>query len=118
MGFGGATSINGVVSILNQGNKDSDATFIINGPVTNPAISNDTVGARITFTLVLNATDYLTVNLRNKTVILNGTANRRGTMLAISKWFLIKPGANSIRFLGTPGVTAPNMSYIVRPAYR
>lgn len=118
LGFGGTTSTNGTVSVNNLGNKNADCTFTIYGPVTNPAISNDTLGTKITFNIVLASTDTLTVNLRNKTVILNSTANRRGTMLGTSKWFLLQPGVNSIRFLGTPGASAPSMTYNTRPAYR
>ena len=118
IGFGGSSGTNGTIAINNTGNRDADATFTITGPVTNPAIANDTTGKRITFNIVLGAIDYLTINLRNKTVTLNGTANRRGTMLGTSTWFLLVPGVNSIRFLGTAGGTPPSMTYITRPAYR
>jgi hypothetical protein len=118
LGFGGTTSTNGTIAINNIGNKDSDATFTFAGAVTNPAVSNDTTGDKLTFVLTLGAADTLTVNLRNRTAILNGTANRRGVMTNTSRWFMIKPGLNSLRFLGTAGSPTPSMSYITRPAYR
>ena len=118
LGFGGTSSTNGTVTIINAGNKDADATFTIIGDVTNPAISNDTTGQKLTFGITLTPTDSLVVNLRNKTVILNGSSNRRGIMLNISRWFMLQSGSNSIRFLGTPGATPPGMSFITRSAYR
>ena len=118
LGFGGVLSNNGTISINNSGNKPADATFVIYGPITNPAIYNSTTGQKVTFNITLGATDYLTVNLMNKTVILNGTTNRRGTMLGTSTWFLLQPGINAIALLGTPGGTPPTMTFNTRPAYR
>lgn len=118
LGFGGVSSNIGAASINNIGNRDTDAVFIINGPVTNPALLHDNTGNKLTFAFVLGTGEYLTVNLRNKSVILNGTANRRGTLTGTSRWFMLVPGVNTVRFLGTPGASTPTVSYSVRSAYR
>lgn len=117
-GFGGASAVDGSTTLVNAGNKDADCTFNINGPISNPVIVHELTGNRLAFNIDLVSTDVLTVNLRNKTAVLNGSANRRGTMLGTSRWFLLSPGANTIRFLGTAGSGTPSLDCIARSAYR
>lgn len=116
-GFGaGGTA--GTTTITNSGNKDADGTFTITGPVTNPIIVHDNTGNRLTFSIVLGVSDTLVINLRNKTVTLNGTANRRGSLVTTSRWFMLEPGVNTLRFLGTAGAGTPQMQVAGRSAYR
>jgi hypothetical protein len=118
-GFGTTTGTAGSASAYNNGNKPADATIRIDGPVVNPTVVRDQSGDALAFNLTVAAGDYLTINLRNRTVLLNGSANRRSALLGTSKWFLLQPGANSILFLGTAGVGGtPSMTVTYRSAYR
>lgn len=118
-GFTNAVSgSTGTATVNNVGNKDSDCTFDIVGPITDPTILHDQTGYRLNFSIDLNATDVLTINLRNKSIMLNGTANRRGSLLGTSRWFLVKPGVNTFRFLGTAGAGTPQLNCSSRSAYR
>lgn len=116
-GFGGTSSVAGAASIVNAGNKPTDATFIIPGPITNPALVHDESGNRLSLNTTVAVGDWLTINLRNKSIRLNDVANRRGILLGTSRWFLLAPGTNTVRFLGT-STGSPVMTYTTRPAYR
>jgi hypothetical protein len=118
-GFGTTVGTAGSASAYNSGNKPADATITITGPVINPTVVHDTLGYALALNYSLVAGDTLTINLRNRTVILNGTANRRSVLLGTSRWFLLQPGSNPILFLGTAGVGGtPNMTVTYRSAYR
>lgn len=118
-GFGTTTGTAGSAAAFNNGDKPADATIVINGPVVNPTIVHDGLGYALAFNASLSATDTLTINLRNRTVLLNGSANRRSWLLGTSHWFLLQPGTNNVLFLGTAGVGGtPNMSITYRSAYR
>lgn len=119
LGFGTTTASAAYAAAPNAGNKPADATIVITGPVINPAVVQDVTGYGLYFNYSLVAGDTLTISLRNRTVMLNGTANRRSTLLGNSTWFLLQPGNNSILFLGTAGVGGtPNMTVTYRSAYR
>lgn len=116
-GFG-TSSTAGAASLNNTGNKDADCTFEIVGPVVNPIIVHDESGNRLSFACTLGVGDTLEVNLRNKTVLLGGTTSRRNFLIGTSRWFLLQPGTNTIRFLGTAGAGTPVLNCTFRPAYR
>lgn len=116
-GYGGTTGTVGAVTLNNSGNRDTGGQIVITGPVTNPAVVHDNTGYRLQFNITLAVGETLVVDLRNRTVLLNGTTNRRGTMLGTSTWFKLSPGYNSIRFLGTSAGT-PTLGVTFRPAYR
>lgn len=116
-GYGGTTGTSGGVVANNTGNKPTPALIRIYN-VTNPELVNDATGQRLKYTIALNDPNYLEIELRNKTVLLNGTANRRGSQVGTSQWFLLQPGSNSIRLLGAAGIGTPQVTVSFRPAYR
>lgn len=116
-GYGGSTSTSGSINCFNAGNKPVKAVFTMTN-VINPSIVSDTTSQRLNFTISIQNSDSVAVDLRDKTVILNGTANRRGSLLGGSLWFLLQPGNNFIRFLGTTGTGTPNLSATFMSGYR
>lgn len=114
-GFGTAASMDNV-TVVNNGNREAPAIITISGPVTNPRIVNDTLDTTMLFTIVLGATDTLTIDLGNQTVRLNGTSNQRGT-LQQPNWFLLQPGENHFRYQGDLG-TGSSMKIQYRSAWR
>lgn len=94
----GTASAGGTAAVLNSGNFEMRPTVTFTGPVDNPSISNDTAGMHLTFALSLLSTDTLTVNLYNKTVLLNGSGNRRGTLTSDSQWWSLAPGSSTVRY--------------------
>lgn len=116
-GFGGISSVTDEVVVTNTGNRPSPPVFTINGPVTNPRILNDTMNKEMQFNIILATGETLVVDPRNKTVKLNGSVNRRNTLLAPT-WFYLAQGANSIRYRAESSDPASSLSILFRPAWR
>jgi hypothetical protein len=119
--YGGSDVTGGFASIRNVGNKDTGAFITIFGPITNPSIIHDTSGKQLSFNIDISSDQFLTIDLRQRLVMLNGTANRRHTLVNTSQWFMLPPGDNSLRLLGTDpigGVPDPKMTVVARGAYR
>lgn len=111
---GGATPGGG--NVTNNGNRSTPCIIVITGPVTNPVITNATVGSTIRFSIALTALDTLTIDTGNRTVYLNGSINRRNTMTT-SEWFYIVPGTNQINYGALSG-TGSSLNIQFRSAWR
>jgi hypothetical protein len=88
------------VDVYNAGNRPAPATLTIAGGtgVTDPIIVNDATGSTLKFVgLTLSSTDTLVIDLRNKTVTLNGSTNRRSKLIN-PQWFYLAKGINHIRY--------------------
>lgn len=114
-GFGAPVSPDGV-TVTNYGNRPAPATITIPGPVTNPVIYNDTTSSTLSFSIDVVTGDSLVVDLGQRTIKLNGSVSRRGTLLE-PDWFLLQPGGNFIRYRASAGGTNP-ASITYRNAWR
>lgn len=97
--FGASTG--GSMSVTNLGNYITAPLFTIAGPVTNPTISFPASGQFMTFGIALGPSDTLTVDMANRTVLLNGTADRYNTIVTGSSWFGFPPGTWSVGVAST-----------------
>lgn len=99
LSFGGITSTGSQISIYNAGTKAVGAIIRLYGPVTGPRLINDTTGKTLIFrpTLIATSADIITVDLKRRTVKLNG-ASRRGTVEDENGWFMLAPGVNTLRY--------------------
>lgn len=106
-GFGGAIT-GGQQICVNTGKFATPPTFIISGgTVDNPKIEQIETGKVIQLTGSLTASDTLLIDVKNKAIILNGTAGRDSWLQRpISEFFYFLPGNNTIRFSGTTVGTA------------
>lgn len=89
-------------TLVNDGDVMTPVVIIFNGPMENPGILNTTLGVRLQFNITLTDTDTLTVNTRNGTVLLNGTADRLYTRTVNSSpifSFGLAPGNNTMQLL-------------------
>jgi hypothetical protein len=111
-------SAGGLASVTNAGNHDSLPLLTITGPVTDPTVENITTGERARLQLTVAAGDTLELDSRNRSVLLNGTANRRGALLAGSAFPRIIPGVNAIRFSGSAGAGGSKLTVTHRSAWR
>lgn len=114
-GFGASSSSDGIL-VENEGNRPTPVIFTITGPADTPTIRDDTYGHSLTFAIVLGASDTLTVNTQYKTVKLNGTTNRRGTLIT-PDWFYLQPGETFLRYNAVSG-TGSTMNVQFRSAWR
>ena len=112
---GGSGYIQGTVT--NNGWATAYPTIVLNGPITDPTLGNFTTGNALNFNCVLSATDYLTVDLYNKLITLNGSPARN--LLAGGTWFGAPPGGSIFYLNGlytlanvTKAVVTWNSAYI------
>lgn len=116
-GFGGSSLTTDGAYVNNAGNRPTPAVITLVGPVTNPQVINETVSVTMSFNITLSSSDSLAIDLGNRTITLNGTANRRGTLVG-TQWFLLEPGDNFLRFRGTSGSAPASMNVTYRDAWR
>lgn len=115
--YGIAGTVN-QVQIFNEGNYVTPPVITFTGPVTNPRVeliswvgkSASEPTEEMNFLLALQAGEYLEIDVKEKTVLLNGAkgvSSRRGTMTFPSDWFYLRPGTNLLRYTAqsAPGNT-------------
>lgn len=99
-----ATGTN-VANVLNGGTEATYPIVRLYGPMTSPKIANETTGLFLEFAgLVVNAGDYIEINLENRTVQLNGVAganSNRRSALTTRQWWSLQPGYNTVRYSGS-----------------
>lgn len=93
----GTISTGGVLQAVNAGNIAVAPTIVIYGPVDNPRLRNVTQGLSLELAISLGATDTLTFDFKNKTVMLNVTAGRYSS-LTVDDWWDLSPGNNEISY--------------------
>lgn len=94
----GIVGTGGYIEAINSGFFPTRPVAIITGPVANPIIENQTAGKTLSFNITLPAGETLTVDLDAHSVLLNGTASRRSSLVAGSKWWELEPGTSIVRF--------------------
>jgi len=92
----GASS-GGSATVTNSGSVESSPIVTINGPAINPVVSNDTTGQSLGLNLTLVSGDQVVIDMDNAT-ILQGSTNRMGSKTTSSRFWLLAPGNNTIRF--------------------
>lgn len=114
-----ATSSAPLTPATNDGNRETGAVITFAGPMTGPSVRHLPSGAELTFDLALDNDDRLEVDLLNRTVVLNGTADRKYSLSTGSAWFLLDPGANPLLFTGlSTGAVSPVMTTRYRHAWK
>ncbi len=114
-GFGGSASSDGAV-VTNEGNRPTPVVFTITGPCNTPTIRDDTYGHSLTFNIILASGESLVVDTQYKTVKLNGTLNRRNTLVD-PDWFFLEPGTTFLRYNAVSGAGS-TMNITFRSAWR
>lgn len=117
-GFGGVSSLNDAVLVVNGGNRPTPPVIRINGPIDNPRLISDTANREMLFQgLSLAVGEYVDVDMKNKTVKLNGTTNRRNTLVSPT-WFFLEKGTNTLRLRATSSDSSAYATVNYRPAWR
>lgn len=99
LSFGGISSVGSQITVVNEGTKAVGAILTITGPVTGPRIVSETAGKTLALPglVVASSSDMLVIDLKRRTVKLNG-ASRRMSVRADEGWFLLQPGTNVLRY--------------------
>ncbi len=93
----GASS-GGSATITNTGTVEASPIVTINGPAINPVVSNDATGQSLGLNLTLVSGDQVVIDMDNATITQGGSTNRMGNKSAGSRFWILAPGANTIRF--------------------
>jgi hypothetical protein len=104
-------------TITNAGTTDANPAIVFTGPLTNPALSNVTLGKSIALTRTLNSGDIVTLDMREKAALLNGTTNIIGDITSASQWWWLSPGNNDIQFSTSNSADTGSATLIWRDAY-
>lgn len=100
--YGEEINVSGQVTVINAGKKGARPWFVIEGPITNPRLVNNTTGEEIRITYTLAAGQFLTVDTHpaRRSVLLGGTSSRWGAVdNANTTWWELGSGANDVRLL-------------------
>jgi hypothetical protein len=91
------------LSVTNAGNYYAPPVLRITN-YTNPVITNTTTTEAISFTLVLGTTEYIDVDMLNRTVISNASISRYANVIFPgSRFWQLAPGVNALTIGGTGG---------------
>ncbi len=82
-------------TVTNNGTVEVYPIITLDGIMTNPRITNNTLEQFFGATLVTSSDDELVINFAQRTVLLNGS-NIFGDITSGSSWWAIQPGDNSI----------------------
>lgn len=89
-----ATTDTGVLTVDVSGTIAGPVKLRIDGPAQLPTIRHEESGRELAFDLILDAGQWLDIDLDRRTVLLNGQASRRGLMRG--RWFTLTPGTNTL----------------------
>jgi hypothetical protein len=94
-----STVVTGQVTMTNPGNTAGKVLMRIDGPVTGPVISHVATGAQLVFatSLVLNAGEWLDIDMDARTILANGQSSRAG-YVTTRGWSQFDPGGNTWAF--------------------
>lgn len=108
MSFGGSYS-SGDQNAPNAGNYPAPVTIRIDGPVTNPSLTNVATGQTLTYNGSLAAGEWVAIYTDPLRALLMGNGGRTG-LLSGSPWQLV-PGDNLIAFRATAGTGTALITY-------
>lgn len=111
----------GIATPVNAGNRRTPPIFRVYGACTNPQLLNVDTGERIVLSnngVTVNAGDYLEVDVAERTVTLNGTANYQNTVTSASTtWWELPSGTTNVRLLADTFNGSARVDVIHRSAY-
>jgi hypothetical protein len=102
LSFGGSTILGNQITVVNEGTKAVGALITLYGPVTGPRLISETANKTLSMPdlNVPTSTDTAVIDLRKRTVHMNGQS-RRFTVDSDEGWFLLLPGTNVLRYQAT-----------------
>lgn len=114
----GSAGASGRITATNAGSAGAYPVFRVDGPVANPQIEQVNTGAILIIDATLQPGEYLTIDTRNRAVLLQGTAPRRQWIRAGSTWPILQPGPNEIAYRGAALPGAPDQTSLLTVTWR
>jgi phage-related protein len=113
----GVGSSGGSGSATNAGTAPAPWTATITGSTPNPKITHVESGKWLELSgLTVEVGQTLEFDSKQRSILLNGTASRRGLLTPASTWFALQPGSNTIQF-SSGGVTTGQLTFKWRDTY-
>jgi len=94
----GTVGVGGEQSLTNAGTFSTSPVFKINGPVDDPRLINVSTDETWHWEGNVPSGSYLTVDMENRTVMLNGTASRYSGLTSSSTFWVLAPGVTSVQY--------------------
>lgn len=94
-------TVGGAVTLSNPGNVASYPILTLTGPLTNPYISNSATSLFVQLTYSLASGNTVTVDMANKTIMLNGSSSILSVKTTDSNWWNLPPNTSSTINLST-----------------
>ena len=90
-----------LLELLVGGNAPTPPVLTLRGPANTPTFDNDTTGLSIQTTAVLGSSDTLSIDVKARTVTLNGASRPDLIDVGESTWWELARGTNRLRVRGT-----------------
>jgi hypothetical protein len=113
--FGGV--LGGTYAANNPGTMLSWPVITLRDSLTSPYILNATTGQVMQLNYTLLNGDVVEINMLDKTIVLNGSANLLSTKSLDSEWWAMQPGNNVIIFASGGGSDTGTLEVTFNPAY-
>ena len=107
----------GLLAVINRGCRETYLMGRITGPVRGPMLINQTTFERLEFDIELSASEWLDIDFRRGTAMLNGVSSRYFAITRESNWFSVGPGTTFIRYLARGEVTESTFTAWWRSAW-
>lgn len=95
----------GGVTITNAGDVDASVVITIDGPCSNPVVTNTTTGEYFKLNYILDGGEMATIDTGESTVYINGSSAIQYTDIG-STFFKLIPGGNTVAFSEDAGTSA------------
>lgn len=108
----GATVVD---NVDNDGNAVAFPIITLNGALEDPVITNETTGEEFSLNYTLTNGNYITIDVYNRTILLNGVTNLREYFTG--DWMKLVAGANYIKLTATSFDSSGNAAFSYRDSY-
>lgn len=89
------------LQVANDGQFPSPPVLRVTGPVINPSVDNDTIGATLRLVYSLGSSDTIEIDVAARTLKLNGASRPDLLDASSSTWWNLAPGTNRLRLRGS-----------------
>ena len=112
-----AASSGGSSTLVNGGNGTSFPILKLTGPLTNPYVANTTVNKFVQLNYTITSSNYVLIDMAQKTIMLNGVTSVLSTKTSDSNWWALVSGNNNIQLSTGTSADTGNLTINYNDAY-
>ncbi len=106
----------GVGTAINNGDAPAAPVITLDGPLTNPRVTNTTTGEFLALTISLTDGQKIVINMEEQTIVQGGVTNRMSAKTAGNFWELVS-GTNTIKLTTSVAGEAGTATFVWRDAF-